>query len=455
MQNDKRHLKLPLFWLVCALLLFLIGCQPTPESPVVINKNDGKLAEIIAATANPDAADAADTIFQAEAWNEEYTLPLFSCHFRAEVLVPEAGVFPVYKIQSAQFTTDQSNELVDYFTQNALGVRESTDTREGLTDQLIAAKKGTYVWDDNGGRWESYDGQQADIKRLEEQILQTEAESFEPLSDAPIALPFDLTYQMPGDKRAYLMSTENYFLFSDIDGGIIQPESWVLWGDAIPDEPKGTSLQNVDISEEDAMQASLELLDALSIQDFGISEIMKARIINSYTSATLTEGWYVYLSRNYEKYDPVDFTDYQPAGMLYFPTEEYAPRWEMESIKLFVDAQGIRYFCWKSRTEITEEMNPNVSILGFEAAKTHIKNYIQYGSMWMHTVEIVPPDITVYEIKLTGVMLPIKDDPAHMLIVPAWLAYYNIEGRGEQFSPYIFAVNAIDGSSIHLVSLSE
>jgi len=54
----------------------------------------------------------------------------------------------------------------------------------------------------------------------------------------------------------------------------------------------------------------------------------------------------------------------------------------------------------------------------------------------------------VTKVTLTGVMVPIKDELDHQYILPAWLVYYHAVNEPDYIQ--VFAVNAIDGSSIDL-----
>jgi hypothetical protein len=81
--------------------------------------------------------------------------------------MPDTNVYPVYKVKKRLFDAAFVDKLVKYFTKEATGVRVTSLTKEELTAELIAAKRGAYVLDDNGGRWESYDGQEQRIAELE------------------------------------------------------------------------------------------------------------------------------------------------------------------------------------------------------------------------------------------------------------------------------------------------
>lgn len=188
----------------CSILAIIIfafcGCQATPEKSIVVNKNDNKLEETINAT----PAAAAQQITDVVRWEEDYTIPNLNCAIDAEIVVPDTTIFPVYKVKKRLFDAAFVDKLVRYFTKEATGVRVTSPTKEELTAELIAAKRGMYVEDDNGARWEPYDGQEQLIAELEEQIKNATEEIFEPISEQINPIPFKLTYAMPSGSRLHV-----------------------------------------------------------------------------------------------------------------------------------------------------------------------------------------------------------------------------------------------------------
>jgi hypothetical protein len=173
--------------------LLLPACQPNPEKEIVVNKGDGKLEGIIEA-----APEITEQTIDAGDWVETYTIPQLECKINAEVVLPERKVFPVYKVKKRSFDESDSGKIVGYFTAGATGVRETSPTKEDLEQQLVQVKRGTYVSDENGGeRWEPYEGQQEEIKWIEEKIKNAQPEVFEPIQpfhQAASSLPQKLRF---------------------------------------------------------------------------------------------------------------------------------------------------------------------------------------------------------------------------------------------------------------------
>lgn len=201
--------KIKTFILVIAIILVFCGCQATPEEPVVINKGDNKLQETIQSTPAPTSIDAVSQLISESQWVETYEITKLECDIDANIITPDSHVFPVYKVKKRNFDVEIISDIVRYFTVEATGVRVTSTTKEELEQQLILTKRGTYVEDDSGGRWESYEGQQQDIVNLEEQIMNAKSEVFNPLTDDPISLPIDNTYAMANGSRVYIDAREN------------------------------------------------------------------------------------------------------------------------------------------------------------------------------------------------------------------------------------------------------
>lgn len=447
-------MKIKIFVLFITILLVFCGCQATPEEKVVISKGDNNLQKTIESTPVPTTSDAPRQFICPDKWVETYEITKLDCNIDAQVIIPVSETFPVYKVKKRNFDAEIIGEIIKYFSAGASGVRVTTPTKEELEQQLILTKRGAYIEDDNGGSWEPYDGQQQDIANLEEQIKNAQSEVFNPLTDS-ISLPLDNTYAMADGSRLYINASDNGIKITTEKFGITQPESWIIEGGASPGEPAGTTLDNVNISEKEAREKASEVISVLGIKNMGIAETEKGRIINTLT-AEATEGWIITLTRNDGSSIPVNLNSSQLIGMLDFKTDEYVERWYNEAISIFVDEVGVRSFFWSNPLEVVEIMNSNVALLPFNDIKERIKMSIKFGySKRVENGQISSlHEMTIPRIILTNVLVPIKDDLDNQMLLPAWLVYYmgsfEVDGIEYEDPLAIFAVNAVDGSSIDL-----
>ncbi len=387
-------------------------------------------------------------------WEDTIEINGITCEFDADIVIPDKTIFPVYKIEQNQFSSESISKVVDYFTEGSTGIRDTSTTKEELEQQLIIAKRGSLQPQIEPGSepiWGPYEGQEEDIARLESEIAQTpQQEVFDAITDANITVPSMKTYEMPENKRLHIIADQNQLLISPLKYEIIQPESWIQLGDAYPGEPVGTTVQNIKISEFEAQQTVEDFLNKVNIENMGIAETEKARIIDNFTYEILSNGYNFTLARNDGDSIPV-YNHSQQTAVLYSPAEEYSKRWYPELINIYVDEKGIQSFSWQDTIVVEEVLNDNVLILNFEDIKTQVLKGIEYGSAY--ATEKYPDwsdsQIMISEVVLTNVMIPIKDDPAFQMLAPAWIVYYE-QDLGEDILSSFIAINAIDGSTIDM-----
>lgn len=456
------------FITLLVFLLLLSSCQKTPTKEVVINKNDGKLEEIISAEAIDseqtnivnqadntmvETADKFEPGVLSERWTDICRIQGLDCVIDAEIILPHKKEFPVYKIERREFIDQTTQNVLEYFIKDATGVRKTSLTKEELEMKLVLAKRGRYTEVDGVVTWEPYEHQQEDIARLEEQIKNAEEEVFLPVTD-DFVLPKADTYEMPDGSRVHVRADSKRFSIRPLKYGIVQPESWVIEGDAYPGEPVGTTLGSVKISQQEAYEMVETFLEEVGIENMGIAEAEKARLLVDITYKTISEGWQVMLSRNDGDSVPV-YIDNQPSGVLYNPAEEYIQRWYPEAIRIYVDETGVKTFEWAYPVEVVEVLNENVLVLDFDTIKKRALEYVKFGFSYKvqrlkeENIELPDQKIEVYKIVLTNVMIPIKDDPEYQMLAPAWIIYYS-EQIGVATRSSFIVVNAIDGSSIDL-----
>ena len=447
-----RHMALLLAFLLFAALL--TACQPTPEEDIVVNRGDGALEAAIAATAVPSEQPLlpVDEVGQrVEHWTDKLTIRGLTCTIDADIVLPDKQVFPVYRVRQRTLVAETAAQVLDYFLAGATGARETTRTREQVLLDLMLARKGNYVSYDGVGIWESYDGQEEDIARLEEELQTIGEEEFGPVPDTvPLDTPY--TYALPDGGRVRVRISQDS-LYATAYGAysIIQPESWVIGGEAYPDEPAGTTLQNVKLSQEEAEAVAEAFLEQGGLAHLGLAEAEKARVLQDITYETLSEGWLFTYVRSDGGCIPVYYFN-QQSGILYQRSEDYAPRWYPETLRLYVDENGVQEIEWERPLEIVETMNENVLLLEFDEIQGQITRAIENGYSYMS--ERMGGDgnyaVTVDRIVLTNVLVPMRDTVDYQMLVPAWLVFYQQQmGAAEPLTAFI-AVNAVDGSTIDL-----
>ena len=87
-------------------LMLLMACKETPAEEIVINKNDGRLENIIMATAEPAA-----TYEFPESWSEAFQgySDNLSVEVKAEVQGPVSETNAVYEVAPQEITDQQAD----------------------------------------------------------------------------------------------------------------------------------------------------------------------------------------------------------------------------------------------------------------------------------------------------------------------------------------------------------
>ena len=173
------------------------------------------------------------------------------------------------------------------------------------------------------------------------------------------------------------------FYMTTAKHGIVQPEKWVVSGNAYPGEPVGTTIDNVNISQDNAVDTIERTLESLGISNFSITEIDKARSLHNFTYETLSTGWRIILCRNDENSIPFDLRSTNSVGFLkYSDSSQYSATWIPERIIIYVSSKGIESFEWTSPMRITKILNENVPVLDFDQIKNRIREIVTYGCSW-------------------------------------------------------------------------
>ena len=435
-------------------MMLLSACQPTPEEDIIVNKGDGALEAAIAATAVPSEQPLlpVDEVGErVEHWTDELHIRGLTCTIDADIVLPDKKIFPVYRVRQRTLDAATAAQVLDYFLADATGACETTRTREQVLLDLMAARKGNYVSYDGVSVWEPYDGQEEDIARLEQELQNTPEETFGPVPDTvPLDPPY--TYALPDGGRVRVQVSQDS-LYATAYGvySIVQPENWVMDGEAYPGEPAGTTLKNVKLTQAEAEAMAQAFLEQAGLTYLGLAEAEKARILQDITFETLSEGWQLIYVRSDGGCIPVYYYN-QQTGYLYQRSEDYAPRWYPEALRLYVDENGVQEMEWDRPLEIVETMNENVLLLEFDEIRGQITQAIEHGYAYMSEKMggSRQHEVTVTSIVLTNVLVPMRDTVEYQMLVPAWLVFYQQQmGAAEPLTAFI-AVNAVDGSTIDL-----
>lgn len=467
----KRNYILSFLFCVSAIML-LSACQPTPDTELVVNKGDGVYEQKIDSakkkesshtkiepSAESPSADEQPYVFESH-WTDTVSLRNFDVNIDVDIEAPVTALFPVYRVKASQF------ELVDERLQaicNALmgevvAERLGGATMQDLKEQLEELQKGRY--DSETKTWIPYDKTTYEV--LSEDILKEmetapDEKDFVEISDIQVqSFPFTKTFMTEDGTLWEIEYAEKNLHISRNVRGFEQYERWVIDGDALAGEEKGTTLQNVSCTEETARQFVDDFFKTIHIGDMGISSIEKGRIVDIDTSEVLKEGWIVECARKGGVCPAFNYKYYaNSSGDLRFQEETYSAGLSAESVLLFVDDKGVASLSWQNPLEIVKTEVSNVEILPFAQIQELIKQAMVNGLSWTGNKKSGSAFSGCYttRIILSYCFIPVKDAPEEFYFTPAWFVLMKFNNDPLSMRPFMFTLNAVDGTRIDTSSL--
>jgi len=438
---------------ICCILCFS-ACQPTPETAIVIGKGDGALEETVAA---PALSEEEQVKFTEEKWEETFDVHGVPCNVDAEVSVPASGTHPVYKFARSEFDLATAQSCADYFLKDAVGMRDDYLTKEELLEELRILER---HWNETvfeGGGPLPEDMQQEERERIQAEIAAAPDEVYGEVA------PFT---ELSTGKVYKMTNGELIDVVLGVQTVEVKPHNVnIMLADFYDDpslRPKDL-FSHIEISEADARSKAMELLRELGIENMGIAHIEKARLEkHNFDSDLFSEGYYIIFGRADGGAIPIDTVKSFETYIMPETEENFSPQqtvsqsmsepWWPETITMYVDDSGVRWFQWRHPAENVGTLNENVSLMSFEDVKQSIKKYIRIGYVpaleFKERYEDI--ELNIDKIVLVSYYTKIKDDTEHRMFVPVWLIYYSYDPMPIEFThnsaPHAFGINAIDGS---------
>lgn len=360
-------------------------------------------------------------------WSEKIELKKMVCNINSEVTIKEKYVPETYICKQEPFSASDIDTIVDYFTESAVGMAELTRTKRDILEEIkdieILIQRGEI----DALEGESY------ISDLQKELAITPEEEF--------SAPYSITF-LP---CIYLyLNNDNQRIYVGADTSGIQVNighnNMVIRHDN-QNYPEFYGEHTLDM--QDAINMALPILNDLNIDLTYVNG--EPAVIQNALGETITQGWYLTFAPSTENGIPIDL--YGCASLVNNSKYDYSAPWFAESAFMFIDESGVRQFAWYDRMNIIKQKKTN-SLLSFEEIKNELKKYIKYCLQWTEDVDIGDLEYEFYELKLTNILVPVKDDPNLAAFTPAWVLYAN-EKRGSHISgPYILCLDATNGKRL-------
>lgn len=433
-------------------LILLCACVPTPDEEAVVNRADGALEKAVRGKpVDPYTYEAPTRLDNTELIREQ------EVRFEADVELPDAQQYPVTTIKQRTFAANDIAALLKAVSQGDWTIRENELSREELAVDLKNAAKGAYMGDDEETGEPIWEPMEDEMRRIQKLIEEAPVEdTFVPIEPKKLTFPIKMRAVRDGDGTVwYLFGKSGMISLSRFRDGNIQYEDWVLLGDATPGEPAHT-LENIRISEADAIAKGDEVIAALGLTDFKVADVQKARYIQSYSYTNLGEGYFLTYVPALGGAVPCYYRESpDPEFLTWEYTKDsaltYAPLWDQEYVQMFITDEGLLHLGWDSPKETVLVANENVQLLPFEEIQKNVMKIIEYCTAGSKNAPIL-----VKRIVLTTAIAQIPDQGDEAFLVPAWAFFVTNEQNERDHIPQeVLLVNALDGTMIYQSKLLD
>ncbi|MDO4544407.1 MAG: DUF6034 family protein [Clostridia bacterium] len=451
-----------IFIILLSLVLLLCACQETPKEDFVIPK-DGTYEAELDATAQPRQEQDASSQPQQElelpeTWSEDISMDGWTFRIDAEIKAADMDAFPVYETALTSFENieDELKPVMYYFARDAVSKGEFVRTKSYYYDQIKAyIEMGWYDFENE--QWMPHSDEEiAEHTAFMQTYIDNAPADEPPFTDVTPTvdnMEFNMVYELSDGTRVRTWTSGSthfaVFVGDETFDAILQPESWVLEGDAFPGEPVGTQIEVENLTLEQATATANAFIEEVGIEGFGLASAEKGRMISDYSVQTIEAGYIFTLTRNIGGYLCLTGTTGHTA--LFSTEDETYSRYLIEeTIEIFVTEDGVKQFVrsWPYETPVL--VNENVKLLSFDEVqsviRTHLKNFL---FLYEHS-EIFTQEVRMQASELTLVlgMVQKKNDPDRFYLSPVWVLKVNDvlpDGSVDSYSSYMH-INAVDGT---------
>lgn len=385
----KRAFLVPTALLIAACLL--TACQPTPEEPIVAQKQETYQER---ETPSGEAGAATDSLIRAdlnipEHISESYELgDILSLNIDADVKT--AGDLMLYKVYNGalkDFTQQQANHFADMFVNGKnLTAYDDRNTKDEITEYfLLPAQKtlselesGTYVKDNN------LDGDAPIVESVKEQIKMYEqwiADAPEQRSNDTITIDsfeanssyFYGEFPIEGSKITgkFMVGTG---LRNECGGlGYYNSGYDLMEPHNLRPEPVSMALPEgglgLNTTPEQAVEQATQVKNDLGADELEFYAVMQAEAWVEEMGIGGIDAYYVLFTRRFDDI-PVLYTRESMAGNAYGPGQAN------EKLVVTVDDTGVIAVNWLGNTEITGVLNENPKFIDFDKVLDAAKNQV-------------------------------------------------------------------------------
>lgn len=470
----KKHI----FIILLAALLLLAACQPTPESPIVVGKDQSAMIEKAqedSPYASPETGEQAVDWYARLDAPERYTTSLTSAggHLTVEVdapvILPDVEL-PVVRIAPYVFTDEDAQRFVTALLGDDPQCVTSEDnwrTRAMWDMEILQLKNDLDHWDEYGNLiWSGFDTRAEFEEYLQEKIAKA-ANAPERPETAPLTWEWETPNVWTADGKQE--TTDRYIAFtvlnednSESSLAIDKASEYSRCGlrymrEAGSDVHFPYDIDNCWQNELSITQEEAQKIAEEKLRQMGLDHLACAfkKSIRSYRGDSVVEG------NRYEPFWAFVFTptvNGAPMNYTFQPIVEptdYNRVWQYEQCRVLVDEKGVAFLEYDAPCAVEEIKVEAATLLPFQ----------RICEIFEKMVLIVDNNADIYDYdmhdRITSVrlsMVSIPEQNGGGLLVPCWdfmgeSPWFNDtphakESIGSDGTYCYLTINAIDGSII-------
>ncbi|HML69540.1 MAG TPA: DUF6034 family protein [Clostridia bacterium] len=437
----------------CLTLLLVMacttGCKPTPDTPVIINRDNLEATYSLDNDALPAYNYSAPEKVQ-----DEIKLNTCSFFIDTKVELSNSDMHPVLSIKQRFFSSEDIQGICDILIPDRIAIRDASNaTKEEIEEMIAILKQGVPTYNDDGTiSYVPIEISADDWQEYFDDLNEADTEDFESISgEMDFSPPFKKCFQKANGDKAYLSAQSNNVSVFLNDYGNIQMQSWIIRDGGWPGE--GPVVLNPSLSADLAKQDAEALLERLRLDNMVLTSMETARMLDGISGySTLSTGWYLTYVRNDGGEIPFDTNSVSECLLQYDDEALYAAPWRQETVCVFVDETGIRFFSWSNPYETIGIENANVQLLPFDEILSQMKKLVHFGYAWADLPGNISENFYITRIVLTNCIVRAKNKTESAFLMPTWVFIYQQDSTMDNsVVPGYIAVNAIDGSRVQLL----
>lgn len=427
------------------LLLSYVSCQPTPKEEIINNRRDGALAKAVDAQALETY-----TLETPERWKETFEVREQPVKIDADVIVPDTDTYPVVTIVEKGFTAADASVFFKTLFGDEVELRQQVLSYNELLKELMLAERGYYKGVNETTGEILFERDEETIAELETQLAETPLEETYEALDGTFPIDEERAIRDENGNIWYGLYSDGLVTVSNTRGGMVQLESWVLQGDAMPGEESHV-LENIQITQEEAIEIANQWVEKISKGDFSLALCDRARMVEGGASYDIAgEGYYLTYVRDIGGAVPFYYDLYMEASGLKLEKgdDNYAPGWKQEHIEIFVTEKGMQCLSWGDQKEVVETANENVQLLSFEEIQDCVRNIISYSlnPAWFAGMDDA---LLITKMVLTTSIQRVADQGEEAYMAPTWAILMTTEhNEAQHIDTGVLLISAIDGSIV-------